>query len=356
MSVTPQVSINGGAASTGAVAAAAGDTIQPTAASYATWGSPVARWEIYDYPAAFTAPAGWSSSGSGDTLVFYWLGNSAPPSFVADERGSYLIHVTATEGNDPTLAKVMVDIPLANGMKQICRGEGELYGGTKLRWTKKAQENLVVIDGQLSSDPYDYAWAGTVTPDWNNSHTARIGALTAAVTIANGTNPRDGARYVFETIQDGTGTWAITWGAKYKFPNGRGYNDRRAGIRTIWVFVYNAADDEYHCTSRSMDPGSSGIVVHTGASPVMVPGFINVLESTVTGTIRVPAAASWGGSENIVTIKLDNLTGGATVDRAASPGTDTINGGASYVIAEVYGQVVMFTNGAGKVYSSPGLT
>lgn len=153
MTVTAQARVNAGAAQTGWTAAALGDTIQPTAASYATFGSPVARWELYDFPPAFTVPAGWSSAGSGDTLTFFWDGNGDPPAFVADERGCYLMHLSATEGGSRVTSKVLVDIPLANGLLQIGRGEGELYGGTKLRWTKKLKAAIDAVGSGGGATP-----------------------------------------------------------------------------------------------------------------------------------------------------------------------------------------------------------
>lgn len=90
--VTLQIEVNGGAPSTGGIVGSVGDTIQMTAADKSGWsGSPVTRWEIVDFPPAFTVPAGWSTDSNGS---FYYDGTADPPSWVADEWGDYALRIT----------------------------------------------------------------------------------------------------------------------------------------------------------------------------------------------------------------------------------------------------------------------
>jgi hypothetical protein len=91
-SATLQIRVNGGAPTTGGVVGSLADSIQMTAADKSGWGNPATRWEIFDYPPAFTVPAGWSTDADG---VFYYEGSADPPAWVADEWGDYALRLTA---------------------------------------------------------------------------------------------------------------------------------------------------------------------------------------------------------------------------------------------------------------------
>lgn len=69
------VSLNGGANQSGGVDAASLDTVSLVPASTVGWLR--ARWEIYDYPEGWAAPAGWSTAASG--TIFY--DGITPPDF-----------------------------------------------------------------------------------------------------------------------------------------------------------------------------------------------------------------------------------------------------------------------------------
>lgn len=156
MSVTPQIRVNGGAPQAEYVSAAVGDVIQMTAASYATWGSPVARWWIYDFPSSYALPAGWSLDATSG--AYYYDGNGDPPPFTCTEWGRFVVDVYATE-NSVAVGPVrsLIDIPSASGLRDLGRGEGALYGGDRKRWVKTIQDNNRVIEttiGTLGTPDY----------------------------------------------------------------------------------------------------------------------------------------------------------------------------------------------------------
>ncbi len=152
MAVTLQIRRNGGAPQTGAVTFAVGDTCQLRAANYSTFlSSPSpARFEIYSYPPAFTCPAGWTEDPT--SHVFYWLGNSDPPSFVTDEWGKYATRLMAYESSGATTDKSSaITIPSDNGLQDLMSGEGSQFGGPVRAWTGGQQDNLRAIDAALNA-------------------------------------------------------------------------------------------------------------------------------------------------------------------------------------------------------------
>ena len=58
-----RVSLNGGASAVGGITAAGGDVVQLSATSTVAWRTQ--KWEIYEYPAGFALPSGWSADANG---------------------------------------------------------------------------------------------------------------------------------------------------------------------------------------------------------------------------------------------------------------------------------------------------
>lgn len=79
-------SINGGAPSSGGLFATFSQTVALTASNTTGWNSAI--WEIYSYPPGFSAPAGWSTTGSG--IIYFQPANptTAPPSFTLPASGT----------------------------------------------------------------------------------------------------------------------------------------------------------------------------------------------------------------------------------------------------------------------------
>lgn len=186
------------------------------------------------------------------------------------------------------------------------------------------------------------AYQASLTINMRNGPTVRVTALTGGITIANPTNAIDGQELSIETVQDGTGNRAITWGSQFAatLVDGLGYNDRRPGIRTIHRFKRNATLDQWVLLERVLDPTSGGVVEHSAGPALLVPGLINVLRATAN-TATVPAKSTgWGGSRNTITVKNDNLSAPPAV--LSPSGGDTLNGGATFNVNNAYGQAVIF--------------
>lgn len=95
------VSRNGGAATFGGIIAAFGDAIQLSSEDVS---HPYAfKFEIYEYPAGFTCPAGWSTAADGRT--YYYASGPTPPSFTLPAShgtwGDFLLRLTINNG-DPS--------------------------------------------------------------------------------------------------------------------------------------------------------------------------------------------------------------------------------------------------------------
>lgn len=111
----------------------------------------------------------------------------------------------------------------------------------------------LIAPTQLAPKVYGLTYGSTVTPNWNNGNEQRLvvndstGSSVATFTLANGTNPKDGAVYtlVFE-ITDPDG-FDLTWGNKYKFPNDvEPFIDSTVNSISYISFKYHAGKDEYH--------------------------------------------------------------------------------------------------------------
>jgi len=199
------------------------------------------------------------------------------------------------------------------------------------------------------------AYAASLTIDFVAGTIVRVGALTGNITIENPINPVDGELFSIETVQDGTGARVITWGNRFEFHDGMQYNDRRAGIRTIYTFRYNFAANKYVALERVLDPVGGGFIEFSSGTPTLVPGLINVLRATVSGATVPAKTTGWGGARNCITVKLDNLT--TPPINLTRSGADTLNGGTTYALSSSYTQAVLCFDAAstsGTILVSPG--
>jgi hypothetical protein len=100
--ITLRVTRNGGAPETGGIAAAYSDSCVLSLADPSSVNK--CLYEVFDYPAGFACPAGWSTSGSG---VYYYNspGGAAAPAFslpsapdVNGGWGDFLLRATVNDG------------------------------------------------------------------------------------------------------------------------------------------------------------------------------------------------------------------------------------------------------------------
>lgn len=89
-------SVDGDTAVAGPRTVAGGNVIQLSGLNTAQWTK--ALWEIHDYPAGFTVPAGWSTDANG----VYYSTATTPPSFTVsqayDRFGKYAVRLTVNDG------------------------------------------------------------------------------------------------------------------------------------------------------------------------------------------------------------------------------------------------------------------
>lgn len=105
------VAVNGGAPQSGGITALNNDVLSFSAQDYTGWNSntasPLASWQIFDFPDGFVVPAGWSTASDGS---YYYLGNTPPPDVVlpATLWGKFMLRLTACGGlkagvSDPSM-------------------------------------------------------------------------------------------------------------------------------------------------------------------------------------------------------------------------------------------------------------
>ncbi len=328
MSVTQQVRVNGGAPDTGSVAAVVGDTIQPTVASMATWGSPVARWEIYDFPDGFALPAGWTEDVTSE--VYYYLGNSDPPAFDVDPWGAYELVVYATVGGTRVSDRVEVLVESDAGLKDLGRGEGALYGGLKKRWVAKIQENLRVLEAGLgaAAAATALAVANTIMARDGNADTA-VRKITAQEVLAAATElilrSASGTSVAIYTLASKAFDFNVTTNLSQILAGGSAGLKVEASTGGDASLCANTGN-EVNLTVNAVDILSAGgAVVTCHVASLAFPTNASVIAPTVSGstgkslTVRggAPASGSAGGALNI--------EGGAGNNGAAGPvniGTD----------------------------------
>ena len=155
-----QYRVNGGALHEDSIEVAGGDVIALTAASFAGWGTPAARWEIVAFPPGFTVPAGWSENSSARN--FYYLANSGgsgvtPPSITlpleATRWGKWLFRLTVNGTVVSSVIGVETLSP-ALGLHDLAVGEGSQFGGTR-QWVGDHQDNERLLDAAAANAAID---------------------------------------------------------------------------------------------------------------------------------------------------------------------------------------------------------
>lgn len=136
------VSLDGASAvTTSGIEADLGAMVQLSGANKSTWvGGAATRWEIYDYPASFALPSGWSEDDAG---IYYYLGTADPPTFEVDPWGKYVCRVVV---RDTYESQIIVSVLSPSGLEDIARKEGAEFGGAVKQWLAAYQANLRVIE------------------------------------------------------------------------------------------------------------------------------------------------------------------------------------------------------------------
>lgn len=152
MSVILTVSKNAGAASSGAIIGAEGDSFQLSAASKSGWVANSARFEISDFPEDFEQPAGWSTDGT-TGAYYYATNNGDPPAFTVPvgQWGKFMLSLRATDGATVTTdTSTAIDVRSSAGHSNIGRGEGAIFGGAQKRWAGELQRFIKDLGDRVS--------------------------------------------------------------------------------------------------------------------------------------------------------------------------------------------------------------
>jgi len=245
MSITLQVKVNGGAAQTGGVVCAEGDSIQLTAASKVGWDANSARFEISDFPEEFECPAGWSVDGT--TGAFYYANaNQDPPAFVLTTWGKFMLSLRASEGSGATTTTdtaTAIDCRSALGMTTVGRGEGAVFGGLRKRWVASIQRALRFLYNLI-------AWFVTTPPTGDASGASDRAAFNARLAYGNLRLRPEGVYYVDQPISVPSGRKIIGNGCTIipTYASGLAFDDDDNavflvhGVETVTVNTTLAAD------------------------------------------------------------------------------------------------------------------
>jgi len=187
----------------------------------------------------------------------------------------------------------------------------------------------VIIANDSHDGPSATAYSASLTPDLTSVTTiqgavVQLAALTGNLIFDVSNVPAAGGLLIVRALQDGYGTYRITWDDKFYF--GLLYSNQpafEANSKTHWTF-YIADSTHLECIGRE-EIGASSEYSITAAGQVLRADRINVLSSSAT-TASLPAISIWAGRP--ISVKLDNLS-----SVVISPnGAETINGQATHTI------------------------
>lgn len=171
-----------------------GNTIQLSGQDTSFWTSQ--RWEIYDFPAGFATPAGWTLGGDGvlsSTAV-------TPPSFVVDAPrdrfGKYAVRLTVNDGlkngvsddemRDETFA---ILVPSHGGVESVLEQEENQFGTS---WAEAMKRDDARVDASIN---HARTWVATTDatvtllkaysmPTNSRHYTLRCSVLAVGDTVA----------------------------------------------------------------------------------------------------------------------------------------------------------------------------
>lgn len=138
------VSVNGGGNTSGGLTVPSAATIVLSPESTVGWG-PSPKWEIYGFPSGYTAPAGWSTDGTG--VIFYT--GVTPPGFTlpaaATRWGKWMLRLTVN-GNIIDEATALSMLSPLKSLRDIGIREGAQFGGALGQWIAELQADLRIIE------------------------------------------------------------------------------------------------------------------------------------------------------------------------------------------------------------------
>jgi len=183
-------------------------------------------WTLYDTEdLRGKIPNSTAGGGAGGTGVTDFTGLTDTPTSYSG-AGGYLVQVNDAENateftTDPTVNTLGVGTATQlSGALLTVDGSGYF-------------ENNLIVQGQSWSETSTLTDAASIATDCDDGNVHTV-TLTANRALANPTNLKDGATYIWIIKQDGTGSRTLTYGSAFKFPGG--------SIPTLTTGTPNAVD------------------------------------------------------------------------------------------------------------------
>lgn len=148
-----RASLNGGAVQTGGITGSVGASVQLSADPAGLSGATNVRFEIYDYPAGFGTPSGWSS----DANSIYYVGTT-PPAFTLAPWGKFMLRLKLNMGistvasipsSQLTDEKTGVRCYSPNGVRGPAAGETNQWGGAA-QWVGDMKADAQLLEDALA--------------------------------------------------------------------------------------------------------------------------------------------------------------------------------------------------------------
>lgn len=148
------VSVNGAAKVSGGITVPSAASVAFTGLSTTGWQSQ--KWELYDFPPGYTAPAGWSTDANG--VIFST--DVAPSAITLPANtttwGKWMLRLTVTPVGQPgvTLIDEMTALSMLSpkGQRDVAFGETIQFGGPRAWWAAELKATLRAIEGQLGGE------------------------------------------------------------------------------------------------------------------------------------------------------------------------------------------------------------
>lgn len=146
------VSVDGDTAVTGSRTVAGGNVIQLSGQSTAQWTAQ--RWELYDFPAGFATPTGWTLGPDGVISSTAVTPDPITVDRPRDRFGKYAFRLTVNDGlkngvSNPEMVdeSLMVLVPSYGGVESVSEMETNQFGTS---WAEALKRDIAKVDASIN--------------------------------------------------------------------------------------------------------------------------------------------------------------------------------------------------------------